>query len=93
LNSTQTLLNKRKNRAIAIILAYKEKECDQFLPEEQSQGLRKVVLDVLNDLSDFCADLLPQDVVWNEIYLERLASLHEMVSDIHRESVEGANDG
>lgn len=82
MNPTQEILNKRKNRGIAIILSYKEKECDQYLPEEQSTALRKVVLDVLNDFSDFCADLIPRDVVWNELYLEKLDSLHERLTEL-----------
>lgn len=79
------LLNKRRDRAIAIILRTKEQECDQYLPREQSVKLRKVVLDQINNLSDMVVDLMGslQDnsgVILNEFYLQRLDEVHEMVS-------------
>jgi hypothetical protein len=81
------LLNKRRDRAIAIILRTKEQECDRYLPPEQSAKLRKVVLDQVNNLSDMVVDLMGslQDnsgVVLNEYYLQRLDDLHEMVSSL-----------
>lgn len=81
------LLNKRRDRAIAIILRTKEQECDQYLPREQSVKLRKVVLDQINNLSDMVVDLMGslQDnsgVILNEFYLQRLDEVHEMVSSL-----------
>lgn len=81
------LLNKRRDRAIAIILRTKEQECDQYLPREQSAKLRKVVLDQINNLSDMVIDLMGslQDnsgVILNEYYLQRLDEVHDMVSEL-----------
>jgi len=81
------LLNKRRDRAIAIILRTKEQECDEYLPPEQSARLRKVVLDQINNLSDMVIDLMGSlednsGVILNEYYLQRLDEVHTMVSSL-----------
>lgn len=78
------MLFKRKNRAIAIVLGVKERECDPLLNDIASAKLRKVVLDQFNDFHDFCLDLLrsldsSSDVVINEVYLETLDKVHEQL--------------
>lgn len=79
------MLGKRRNRAISIILKVKERECDPFLTREQSQKLRKVILDQINDLVDFALDVYHSqdtgDVVLNDHYLEKLDKLYEVVVD------------
>lgn len=76
-------LQKRKNRSIAIIMAVKERECDPSLSAMQSQKLRKVVLDQLNDFYDTCVDVMASldtgEVILNEGYLQKLDELHEVV--------------
>ncbi len=76
------LLERRKNRAIAIVLGVKERELDAQLTDEASRKLRKVVLDQFNDFSELCADLLESvggtgGVVLNEHYLQKLDAIYE----------------
>lgn len=83
------ILAKRRDRAIAIILGVKERECDDHLPNFASAKLRKVVLDQLNDYHDLCADLIrsldTDDVVLNETYLERLDQISNQLSRVEAE--------
>lgn len=77
------LLTKRKNRAIAIILSTKEERCDEFLPDDASLALRKVVLDQLNEFYDMCLDVIGQDddgFSVNEIWVERLEQIYDYIS-------------
>jgi hypothetical protein len=77
------LLRKRRDRAIAIVLGLKERECDQYLPPQVSVKLRKVILDQMNDLYDTCLDLLGASddggVILNEVYLRKIDDLHELL--------------
>lgn len=81
------LINRRRDKAIAAILGVKEREADPHLPEGARRALRKVVLDQLNDLTGLVADLVAalttaQDdtVVLNELYLTKIAEIHEAVT-------------
>ncbi len=80
------ILAKRRDRAIAIVLGVKERECDRHLPPEARQKLRKVVLDQFNDLHDIAMDLVRSldngDVVVNEMYLERLDAIYDAVKTL-----------
>jgi hypothetical protein len=75
------LLRKRRDRAIAIVLGVKERECDAYLPPEVSAKLRKVILDQMNDLYDVCLDLLGSSddgsVVLNELYQQKIDELYD----------------
>lgn len=77
------VLEKRRNRALAIILGLKERECDPYLPPDVSAKLRKVILDQLNDFYDLCADVMRSldtgEVVLNQVYLEKLDAIHEKI--------------
>ena len=68
-------LGKRRDRAIATILGYKEKECDRYLPQEISVGLRKIILDHMNDLCDLALDLMDDDIDYNQEFLDRFEQL------------------
>lgn len=82
----EDLLKRRRDRAIAIILGIKERECDSYLPRESRIRLRKVVLDQLNEFYDLVLDLMSSfdqgDVVLNEEYLNKLDHLHRDVAEI-----------
>lgn len=65
-------LKRRRDRAIAIILSYKERECDHYLPDAKSTQLRKVILDQFNDVCDFALDLMNDDIDFNDEFLDRL---------------------
>lgn len=70
-------LGKRRDRAIAIILSYKERECDYYLPDNVSRELRKVVLDQINDICDLAMDLMNDDIDFNEEFLNKLDEILE----------------
>lgn len=88
----QKLLARQRDRAIAIILDCKERECDGYLPNDVSRHLRKVVLDQLNDFTLFCADILESvdegTVALNEIYLQRIDTIFEQLSPIEEDGDE-----
>lgn len=70
-------LGKRRDRAIATILSYKERECDDYLSDNVSQGLRKVILDQINDLCDLAFDMLNNDIILNDEFLDRLEAIYD----------------
>lgn len=81
--NAEELVERRKDRAIAIILRMKESECDEFLPAAVRIKLRKVILDQLNDLADVMFDVIKSldagDVILNEMYLEKILEMHAAV--------------
>lgn len=84
--SVKEMLSKRKDRAIATILSYKDLEVDPHIPQEIRVQLRKVVLDQLNDLYDFSLDLIRSvesgEVTINEEYVERLNAALDRVEGL-----------
>ncbi len=83
------VLARRRDRALAIILSLKERECDPHLPREASQKLRKVVLDQFNEFYDLCVDVMKSlddgDITLNAHYLDRMVArlddIYEQVKD------------
>lgn len=78
------VLERRRNRSIAIILGVKERDCDQFLTEEASNRLRKVVLDQLNEYHDFIVDIFrtvdtSEQFVVNEHFLDKIDAIYNQV--------------
>jgi hypothetical protein len=75
------VLNKRKDRALALILGVKEREVDQYLPVEAQRRLRKVVLDALNDYHEMVVDVMGSldsgEVVLNQDYLDKIDAIHD----------------
>lgn len=79
MSGLENLLERRCKRSIAILLGLKEREIDPFLPPEAQQKLRKAILDQLNDFCAIATDILEsssQDVVFNELWLDRLEQMH-----------------
>lgn len=70
------VLARRRDRVIAILLSFKERECDQYLPREVQVKFRKIVLDQLNEFADLSADLMRSldngEQTLNELYFQRL---------------------
>lgn len=70
------VLARRRDRVIAILLSFKERECDQYLPREVQVKFRKIVLDQLNEFADLSADMMRSldngEQTLNEVYFERL---------------------
>lgn len=80
MNDVNKLIEKRKNRAIAIILSTKDRECDAFLTNDASYKMRKVILDQINELFEYTSDIIEAltsgaGVAVNEYYLEKLAEI------------------
>lgn len=79
----KALLGKRRDRSIAILLGYKEREIDRYLPPEIRMDLRKNVLDQINDFYDLALDVLnsvdSDAVVLNEEYLHRIDQIHKHI--------------
>jgi hypothetical protein len=73
---------KRRNRAIATILTFKDQYCDQYLPDNISSALREEILYQINQLSDIALDLLNEETYYNEIFFERFNKMYEMVSEM-----------
>lgn len=83
-NGLRELLEKRRNRAMAVVLGYKEREVDPHLPGRVSSELRKKILEQFNDYHAFVADVLDSldtsdGVVLNDFYLQRIDELHRGV--------------
>ena len=80
----KALLAKRRDRSIAIILGFKERECDTYLPPTIRQELRKVVLDQINDFYELALDLMASSedtsIVFNQIFLDKIDEIYEIVS-------------
>ena len=70
-------LAKRRNRAIATILGFKENECDDYLPSDVSDDLRLVILDNINDVVDLAFDLMSEDIAFNELFLDKMKEFVE----------------
>lgn len=78
-----SIMERRRNKAIAVILGMKEREVDPHLPNHLREKLRKVVLDQVNDYHELCLDVIRSldtgEVTLNEVYLEMISDLHEAV--------------
>lgn len=85
--AAQVLMQKRCDRTIAVILSYKEKECDRYLPDDIRKGLRKVILDQVNDLYNLYCDLTGAETeqtefdVINELFVEKLEAIYTAVTN------------
>lgn len=75
----KVFLEKRRNRAIATILGFKDRECDKYLPADVSDRLRKEVLDEINELVDVAFDLMDSTADLNREYLSRIEQIHAVV--------------
>lgn len=75
-----SMLERRRNKSIAVVLGKKERDLDHFLPRDVSDGFRKVVLDQFNDLHEFTMDVLKSldtdDVTINDYYLDLIEEIH-----------------
>lgn len=67
-----TYLGKRRDRAIAIILSYKEQNIDPYLPDDVATTFRKVVLDQINGVVNLAFDLFSAESVYNEEFMSKL---------------------
>lgn len=70
-------LGKRRDRAVAILMSFKEREVDQYLPRDVSVRLRKEILDQVNDLVNTAFDLMGSGM--NQEYLDRIEKIYDAV--------------
>jgi hypothetical protein len=75
----KAFLGKRRDRAIATLLSFKERECDVYLPSDVSQKLRKEILDQINEVCDVAFDIISDDIIVNEIIQDKLNLIYESV--------------
>ena len=81
----KVFLGKRRDRAIATLLSFKERDCDEYLPAETSQKLRKEILDQINELCDVAFDLMNvSDVVWNEDFMDRFDYMFDNIEKMSK---------
>lgn len=81
----EAVLAKKRDRIIASFLSFKERECDQYLPPDVSQSLRKKFLDDVNDLCDLALDLIvspDNPVIWNEEFINRFDTIYEKILEM-----------
>lgn len=79
----KAFLGKRRDRAIATLLSFKERECDRHLPPDVSQRLRKEILDQINEVCDVAFDLIADSgVIWNEEFMERFDELSDKLDQL-----------
>lgn len=69
------ILEKRRDRCIATILSFKDAQCDEYLPDEVSEKLRKTILDEINGVCDLALSLTAQGDALNDLFLDKLAEL------------------
>lgn len=74
----EKIIGRQRDRSIASILDFKEKICDEFLPDDVRKNLRKHVLDNINDLANLALDLLDTS---NDIYFSKLDDIHQWVQN------------
>ncbi len=91
----ESVMAKRRDKCIAIMLSVKERECDNHLPPETQKKLRKVILDQMNDYHDLAADLMRSldsgDVVLNEVFVERLDMISNQLARVEAEVASAVN--
>ena len=79
----KAVLAKRRDRTIAILLGFKERECDYYLPSSVKQDLRKLVLDQINDFYELTLDLVNSldndSVTLNDAYLAKIDEIYNTV--------------
>jgi len=76
----RTFLGKRRDRALATLLGFKEREVDRFLDENTSAKLRDQILYHFNDVVDLAFDLLGSESVYNEEFMRRLDEIYDAVA-------------
>lgn len=79
------MLGRRRDRAISIVLKFKDKECDPHLPDQTRRKFRKIILDQMNDIADFAADVCRSldtgEYTLNQIYIDKLNDIHKYVTE------------
>lgn len=82
-------VKKRRDRVLATILSYKELNIDHALTPGERDGLRRVILNNVNDFNDLVLDILkarmvevPVQVEFNELYLQALNRIENKIDEL-----------
>lgn len=78
MDRNEKIVGRQRDRTIASILDFKERACDEFLPEDVSKALRKHILDNINDLTNLCLDLL-DGAILNDDFVDKIEDIHKWV--------------
>ena len=84
LSDIESLLARRRDSMIKVILDFKDRECDPYLPDQTSFALRKMVLDQVNEFHDLVRDLVRSNSgggVPNQMWLDKIDEIHRAVID------------
>lgn len=84
-----SLLEKRRDRVIAVLLGLKERELDQYLPVEAQRKFRKALLDEVNGLVELGCDLLRSVDTGNDVSNDYF---RQLIEEIHSATVAGNGD-
>lgn len=74
----RAFLAKRRDRAIASFMGFKERQVDRHLPDDVAFALRKEFLDHINELCNLAFDLM--DSGSNEEFISRIDAIYDIVS-------------
>jgi hypothetical protein len=73
-------IDRRARRASAILLSFKETNCDKFLPDDVCFSLRKVILDEVNELAELSMDCVKraesESGISNDYFVSMLEDIH-----------------
>lgn len=75
--SDEKIIARQRDRTIAAILEFREREIPN-IDDASARGLRKVILDQVNDLANLCLDLLDGAAV-NDYWIDKINEMHEVV--------------
>jgi L-2-hydroxyglutarate oxidase LhgO len=77
----KAFLGKRRDRALAIILSYKEQHVDPELDDSVAAAFRKLILDQINEVTDLAFDLIGSESVYNEEFMRKLDEIYVVLTD------------
>jgi len=63
-------MSRQRDRAIAVILSFKDDHVDQHLPPQVARDFRQVILDAVNTI---------EEPIVNQFYLDKIIEIHEHV--------------
>lgn len=76
-NGNEIFLAKRRDRLIASILAYKESNVDEYLPDWLAKELRHKILDEINAYHLTVMDALGNKI--NQDFIDMIAEIHTVI--------------
>lgn len=83
-------VKKRRDRVLATILSYKELNIDHRLSQAERDGLRRVILNNVNDFNDLVLDILKAHIATvpethvelNDLYYQALVRIESKIDEL-----------